>query len=140
KVRWLGKPSRDRARGEEVPADGYVGDYVRELAAEIPGAAEMDVHELARAGVERMFERIKATLRAYRVEYDVFFNERSLQDGDPSAIERALARQEQAGHLYRSEGALWLRTVRFGDDKDRVVERSTGEPTYFAKDVAYQED
>jgi arginyl-tRNA synthetase len=73
-IEKLGESIRARARGEEVPEGGYVGEYVSELAAQIPGAADMDAHELARTGVELMFERIRATLRAYRVEYDVFFN------------------------------------------------------------------
>ncbi|MEA2290262.1 MAG: arginyl-tRNA synthetase, partial [Solirubrobacteraceae bacterium] len=90
-------------------------------------------------GVELMFERIKATLRDYRVEFDVFFNERALHEGRPSAVDRAFERLSEEGHVYRSEGALWLRTTDFGDDKDRVLERSTGQPTYFAADVAYQE-
>jgi arginyl-tRNA synthetase len=139
-IEKLGESIRARARGEEVPEGGYVGDYVSELAAQIPGAAGMDAHELARLGVELMFERIKATLRAYRVEYDVFFNEAVLHEGSPSAIERGLARLSEEGHLYRSEGALWLRTSDFGDDKDRVLERSTGQTTYFAADVAYAEN
>jgi arginyl-tRNA synthetase len=139
-IEKLGESIRARARGEDVPEGGYVGDYVRELAAQIPGAAEMDAHELARIGVELMFERIKATLRAYRVEYDVFFNERALHEGRPSGIERGLERLSEEGHLYRSEGALWLRTSRLGDDKDRVIERSTGQPTYFAADVGYAEN
>ena len=139
-IEKLGESIRARARGEEVPEGGYVGDYVSELAAQIPGAAEIDAHELARIGVELMFERIKATLRAYRVEYDVFFNEAVLHEGSPSAIERGLARLSEEGHLYRSDGALWLRTTEFGDDKDRVLERSTGQTTYFAADVAYAEN
>jgi arginyl-tRNA synthetase len=138
-IEKLGESIRARARGEEVPEGGYEGDYVHELAAEIPGAADMGAHELARIGVELMFDRIKATLRAYRVDYDLFFSERSLHDGRPSAIERALERLSEEGHLYRDEGALWLRTTTFGDDKDRVLERSTGQPTYFAADVAYAE-
>ena len=139
-IEKLGESIRARAQGEEVPEGGYVGDYVSELAAQIPGAAEIDAHELARIGVELMFERIKATLRAYRVEYDVFFNEAVLHEGSPSAIERGLARLSEEGHLYRSDGALWLRTTEFGDDKDRVLERSTGQTTYFAADVAYAEN
>jgi arginyl-tRNA synthetase len=99
----------------------------------------MHAHELSRVGVELMFERIKATLRTYRVEYDLFFNERSLHEGSPSAIERGIERLSEAGHLYRSDGALWLRTKQFGDDKDRVLERSSGQPTYLAGDVAYAE-
>jgi arginyl-tRNA synthetase len=138
-IEKLGASIRARARGEEVPEGGYVGDYVAELAAQIPGAAEKDEHELARLGVELMFEQIKATLRTYRVEYDQFFNEAALHEGTPSAIERGIERLSEHGHLYRSEGALWLRTTDFGDDKDRVIERSTGQTTYFAADVAYAE-
>jgi len=139
-IEKLGESIRARALGEEVPEGGYEGEYVRELAAEIPGAAGLDAHELARIGVELMFDRIKATLRAYRVDFDLFFNERALHEGSPSAVERAFERLSEAGHTYRSEGALWLRTTAFGDDKDRVLERSTGQPTYFAADVAYVEN
>jgi len=139
-VRRLGESIRARARGEEPPEDGYQGDYVRELADEIEGAADLDVDELMRRGVELMVARIRATLEAYRVHFDRWFTERSLHEGEPSAIDRALAQLEEQGHLYRSEGALWLRTTTFGDDKDRVLIRSTGEPTYFAADVAYHDE
>jgi arginyl-tRNA synthetase len=139
-IERLGESIRARARGEDVPEGGYEGDYVRELADQIPAAAEKDAHELARIGVELMFDRIKATLRTYRVDYDLFFNEGSLHEGSPSAIERGIEKLAELGHLYRSEGALWLRTSQFGDDKDRVIERSTGQPTYFAADVAYAEN
>jgi arginyl-tRNA synthetase len=74
------------------------------------------------------------------VRYDVFFSERTLHEGSPSGLERALAKVEDGGHVYRSEGALWLRTTTFGDDKDRVVVRTNGEPTYLAADVAYLEN
>src|SRR5579884_524335 len=87
-----------------------------------------------------MLGRVKATLERYGVHYDQFFSERTLHEGSPSALERALALLEQAGHIYRSEGAEWLRTITFGDDKDRVVIRSNGEPTYLAADVAYLEE
>jgi arginyl-tRNA synthetase len=139
-VRRLAESIRARARGEEPPEDGYQGDYVKELADAIPGAADMDLDALAERGVELVVARIRATLDAYRVTYDRWFTERTLHEGSPSAIDRALARLEEQGHLYRSEGALWLRTTTFGDDKDRVLVRSTGEPTYFAADVAYHEE
>jgi arginyl-tRNA synthetase len=71
------------------------------------------------------------------VRYDTFFSERKLHGGSPSPLDRALETLQHAGHLYRSDGALWLRTTTFGDDKDRVVVRSNGEPTYFAADLAY---
>ncbi len=136
-IRLLGESVRARARGEEVPEGGYQGEYVAELAAEIPGAADADPDQLAATGVELMLGRIKATLNRYGVRYDNFFSERTLHEGSPSALDRALIELEAAGHLYRSEGATWLRTTSFGDDKDRVVIRSNGEPTYLAADVAY---
>ena len=136
-IEKLGESIRARARGQVIPEGGYEGDYVRDLAEQIPGAADLDAHELASIGVELMFDRIKATLRAYRVAFDVFFSERALHEGSPSAVERGIERLSEQGHLYRSEGALWLRTTDFGDEKDRVLERSTGQPTYFAADVAY---
>src|SRR3978361_1471397 len=115
-VRRLGASILARARGEEVPEGGYEGDYVRDLAAEIPGAAEMDASQLAQLGVERMFEHIKAVLARYRVEFDGFFSEAQLHAGEPSQVATALAQLDAAGHLYRADGALWLRTTSFGDD------------------------
>jgi len=139
-IRLLGESVRARARGEEVPEGGYQGEYVAELAKEIPRAAEADVDELAAAAVGLLLERIKATLQRYGVRFDRFFSERTLHEGSPSALERTLSALESAGHIYRSEGAIWLRTTSFGDDKDRVVVRSKGEPTYLAADIAYLED
>jgi arginyl-tRNA synthetase len=120
-----------------VPEDGYQGEYVAELAEQIENAAERDAEDLAFAGGQLMIERIKATLERYRVHFDTWFSERTLHEG---AIERALERVEKAGHAYRSEGALWLRTTEFGDSQDQVLVRSNGIPTYFAADVAYVED
>jgi arginyl-tRNA synthetase len=139
-IRKLGESIRARARGEELPEDGYQGDYVSQLAQEIEGAAERDPDDLAREGVELMFARIKKTLSAYGVQYDHFFNERSLHQGDPSPIEAALAKLEEKGLTYEKDGALWLRTTDFGEDQDRVLRRSSGETTYFAADVAYHTD
>lgn len=133
----FGESIRARARGEEPPDDGYRGDYVTELAQRIPGAAEGDPSELARNGLELMVESIKATLERFRVHMDDFFSERSLFDS--GAVERALARLEESGLVYESEGATWLRTSQLGDDKDRVLRRSTGEVTYFGGDIAYHE-
>lgn len=139
-IRLLGESVGARARGEEVPEGGYQGQYIAELAAEIPGAAELSGPELAAQAVELMLGRVKATLERYGVRYDQFFSERWLHEGSPSALDRALALLEERGHIYRSEGAVWLRTTSFGDDKDRVVIRSNGEPTYLAADVAYLEE
>jgi arginyl-tRNA synthetase len=133
-VRRFGESIGARARGEEPPEDGYRGDYVIQLAARIPEAAEADPDELAVRGVELILEEARGTLERFRVRIDRFTSERALhQDG---AVERAL---ERLDHVYPSEGAQWLRTTAFGDDKDRVLRRSSGELTYFATDIAYHE-
>ncbi len=138
-VRKLGESIRARARGEDVPEGGYEGDYVRDLAAELPGAADGDPDELGRQGAELMVARIRATLHRYRVDFDTWFSERTLHEAEPSPVEQHYEELEREGHVFRSEGAVWLRTSAFGDDKDRVLRRSTGEHTYFAADVAYHE-
>jgi len=139
-IKLLGESVKARARHERVPDGGYQGDYVIALAAEIPEASDGDVDQIARRAVELLLQSIKATLERYGVHFDTFFSERRLHSGTPSELERALALLEQAGHLYQSEGAVWLRTTTFGDDKDRVVVRSNGEPTYLAADLAYMLD
>jgi arginyl-tRNA synthetase len=136
-VRLLGESVQARARGEPPPEQGYQGEYVAELAASMPDAASAPVDAVAARAVEALLAQIKATLERYGVRYDTFFSERQLHTGSPSPLDRALEMLQEAGHLYRSEGALWLRTTTFGDDKDRVVVRSNGEPTYFAADLAY---
>lgn len=136
----LGASVRALARGEDVPEDGYKGDYVAELAAQIPNAADRTAEELGAEASRLIMAGIRETLHAYRVDFDTYFLEGSLHEGDPSPIAVAFDRLREQGHLYESEGALWLRTTDFGDDKDRVLQRSTGAPTYFAADVAYQED
>ncbi len=140
-VRKLGESIRALARGEPVPEDGYKGAYVVELAASLPNAAEMDALDLGRAGVAIVMSNIQASLAAFDVQgFDRWFFESSLHDGDPSPVAHTLAMLEEQGHTYRSEGALWLRTSEFGDDKDRVLVRSSGEHTYFASDIAYHQD
>ncbi len=137
-IRRFAESIAARARGEEPPEDGYRGAYVGELAARIPEAADLPIDDLAAQGVELMLAGVAATLDRFRVRFDHFFSERSLEsDG---AIDRTLALLEERGHVYASEGATWLRTSALGDDKDRVLRRSSGEPTYFAADVAYHEE
>jgi arginyl-tRNA synthetase len=136
-IRLLGESVKARARGEPLPEGGYQGQYVADLAASIPDAASAPAEAVAARAVELLLAQIKATLERYAVCFDTFFSERKLHTGSPSPLARALEILQQAGHLYRSEGALWLRTTTFGDDKDRVVVRSSGEPTYFAADLAY---
>src|SRR5436190_10485272 len=134
----FGESVRARARGEEPPEDGYLGDYVRELAAGIEGAADEEPAELAARGIELMLDQVRATLARCRVDPGRFFSERSLHEG--GAVERAIAQLEERDYVYRHEGALWLRTSALGDDKDRVLKRSSGELTYFASDIAYHAD
>ena len=137
----LGESVRARALGQEPPADGYQGDYVADLANEIEGAADesVDIRTLTDRTVAAMVEGIKATMLRYGVRYDNYFSERSLHEGSPSTVERSVAEVAKGGHIYEHDGATWLRSTTFGDDKDRVLVRSGGEPTYFASDVAYME-
>ncbi len=136
-IELLGQSVQARARGDEVPEGGYQGDYVRDLAEQMPGIESASVAEASARAVEVMLAQIKATLERYGVHYDRFFSERTLHEGSPSYLDRALEVVAEAGHTYESDGALWLRTTSFGDDKDRVLRRSTGAPTYFAADLAY---
>jgi len=136
----LGESIQARARGEAVPEDGYEGAYVADLAERIPDAATADVDAVARAGVALLLEGIRASLHRFRVDFDTWFSEASLHDGSPTAVQRSFAELEQRGVTYRSEGALWLRSSQFGDEKDRVLERASGAHTYLASDVAYHQD
>jgi arginyl-tRNA synthetase len=137
-VERFGASIAARASGEEVPEDGYQGAYIDDVAAEIPGAAEMPSGELIIAAVETMLKHIAATLERMRVRTDVWFSERTLHDDD--RFEVAIATLRESGHVYEHDGALWMRTTDFGDDKDRVLRRSSGEYTYFATDIAYHQD
>ncbi|HKH16797.1 MAG TPA: arginine--tRNA ligase [Solirubrobacteraceae bacterium] len=140
-VERLGQSILARARGEEPPEDAYQGEYVAELAAKISDAAAKTPEQLAAAGVEILMAGIRATLERYRVHFDRWFSEATLYEGEPSAWQRARERLLADGHAYTSEGALWLRTTTLvGDEKDRPLVRSNGEPTYLAADVAYHWD
>jgi len=136
-IQRFGASIAARARGEEPPEDGYRGGYVADLAARMEGANGLDEQELARRGVALMLEDIQATLARFRVHMDRFSHESANHEG--GAVEAALARLEERGHVYRQDGATWLRTTSFGDDKDRVLVRSNGELTYFAADIAFHE-
>ncbi|HEV7207300.1 MAG TPA: arginine--tRNA ligase [Mycobacteriales bacterium] len=134
------------ARGEPTPEDGYGGAYIAEIAARVeravPGVAQLSDDQAAevfrREGVNLMFTEIKASLRDFGVNFDVFFHEDDLHTS--GRVEEAIARLRTEGHVYDQDGAVWLRTSDFGDDKDRVLVRSNGEPAYFSGDVAYYLD
>lgn len=140
-----------RAGGQDAPEDGYGGAYISEIAdavvADALAAGEPDprtlpdaeAQEVFRArGVERMFGEIKASLHDFGVDFDVYFHEDSLHES--GAVERAVMRLREAGHVFEADGAIWLRTTEFGDDKDRVVIKSDGEAAYIAGDIAYYLD
>jgi arginyl-tRNA synthetase len=134
------------AHGRPVPEDGYAGDYIGEIATQVvdaePGVLELPEEQqqdrFRERGVELMFAEIKRTLAAFGVEFDVYFSERTLHE--TGALEKAIARLRENGHVYEADGATWLRTTDFGDDKDRPLVKSDGDPTYFAADCAYYLD
>ena len=126
--------------GDDSPEDGYEGKYVADLAERLraDGVDPADLDAVGRAGVAAVLEGVRSTLDRFGVHFDNWFSERDLYSS--GEVDAALARLEQHGHAYRSDGALWLRSTDFGDDKDRVLVRADGEPTYLAADVAYHWD
>ncbi|MBA3232440.1 MAG: arginine--tRNA ligase, partial [Propionibacteriales bacterium] len=134
------------AKGDAAPEDGYVGEYVGDIASKVV-ELEPDVLSLPddeaqevfrREGVELMFAEIKETLHSFGVDFDVYFHEQTLYD--TGAIERAVERLTAMGNTYPADGALWLATDKYGDEKDRVLVRSNGSPAYIAGDCAYYLD
>ena len=140
-----------RARGQEAPEDGYGGQYIADIAATVtaqraaaglpdpltlPDAEAQEVFRAA--GVDLMFAEIRAKLHEFRVDFDVYFHEDSLHGS--GAVERAVARLRELGHIFEADGATWLRTTDFGDDKDRVIIKSDGQAAYIAGDLAYYLD
>ena len=124
----FGESIKARARGEEPPEDGYRGDYVREIAEQITGAADADPSDLARARPRADARADRQDARALPRPHGRLLRRAPLHES--GAVEKAHAVLEEAGHVYSSEGATWLRTTAFGDDKDRVLRRQTGEVTY----------
>ncbi|AZS40912.1 arginine--tRNA ligase [Microbacterium oxydans] len=136
------------AKGEPTPEGGYAGSYIGDLAArvlaarpdllELPADEQVDVaRELAYA---YQLEEQKQSLSKFNVDFDVWFSERTLHaknDQGVSLVDQAVDRLREQGHVFDQEGAVWVRTTDFGDDKDRVIRRSNGEYTYFAADAAY---
>jgi arginyl-tRNA synthetase len=140
-IRKFGESIQALARGEQPPADGYQGEYMKAIVARVQDAAQIDAVQAGRAGVEFMLGDTRASLAAFRVQdFGAWFRESALYEGDPSPVAHSLALLQEQDHTYTSEGALWLRTTEFGDDKDRVLVRSDGEHTYFASDTAYHQD
>jgi arginyl-tRNA synthetase len=131
------------AKGDPAPDDGYPGAYIDDIASAVmerePGILDLpdsQAQERFRVlGVDLMFSEIKATLHNFGVEFDVYFHENTLHES--GAVQRAVARLTELGVMYDKDGATWLRTTDYGDDKDRVVIKSDGEPAYISGDLAY---
>ncbi|MFC7278172.1 arginine--tRNA ligase [Paractinoplanes rhizophilus] len=134
------------AKGEPAPEDGYGGAYIAEIAtavrAEAPAVLELSeagaLEVFRRVGVQLMFAEIKQSLTEFGVHFDTYFNEKDLHDR--GELQEALDRLREQGHVFSADGATWLRTTEFGDDKDRVLRKSDGDWTYFAADCAYYLD
>ena len=140
-----------RAKGREVPADGYGGQYIEDIANRVIAICEEsgepdprtlpddEAQEVFRKhGVELMFGEIKESLHGFRSDFDVYFHEQDLHNS--GAVTAAIERLREQGQLFEDGGALWLRSTDFGDDKDRVIIKSDGETAYFAGDIAYYLD
>lgn len=134
-------------KGEPAPEDGYAGQYILDIAARVEaaypgnlgGIPDDEAQEVFRAvGVELMFADIKASLHDFGVDFDVYFHENNLHES--GAVERAIARLSELGHIFEADGATWLRTTSFGDDKDRVIIKSDGQASYISGDLAYYLD
>ncbi|MGV1006017.1 MAG: arginine--tRNA ligase [Candidatus Nanopelagicales bacterium] len=134
------------ATGEPMPADGYHGEYIKDLAAQIvahdPGILKLPADErliaFREAGYRLQLEAQQASLAKFNTNFDVWFSERTLHES--GAVERAFAKLAEQGHMFTADGATWLRTTDFDDDKDRVLVKADGELTYFASDCAYYVD
>jgi len=134
------------AKGEPTPEDGYSGNYINEIAAgvlakepDVLSLPQTEMRETFRAiGVDAMFSHIKRSLHDFGTDFDVYTHEDSMHTS--GRVKQAIARLREAGSIYEKDGAVWLRTTDFGDDKDRVVIKSDGAPAYVAADIAYYLD
>ncbi len=131
------------AKGEPTPEDGYAGAYIADIAAqvltkepEVLGLPDAEMAETFRSiGVHLMFDHIKASLHEFGTDFDVYTHEDSMHTS--GRVEQAITTLRATGSIYEADGAIWLRTTDFGDDKDRVVIKSDGQPAYIAGDLAY---
>jgi arginyl-tRNA synthetase len=136
-----------KAKGEAAPEDGYGGDYIQEIADRVLAETAEDILNLPQdqsqeafraAGVDLMFAEIRESLHDFGVDFDVYFHENSLYES--GAVQKAIEKLRKLGHIFEEEGAVWLRSSTFGDDRDRVVIKSDGEAAYIAGDLAYYLD
>ncbi|OBK42957.1 arginine--tRNA ligase [Mycobacterium kubicae] len=134
------------AKGEPTPEDGYAGTYINDIAAQVlqksPDALSLPDDEMRETfreiGVDLMFSHIKESLHEFGTDFDVYTHEDSMHTS--GRVDEAISRLRETGNIYEKDGATWLRTSAFGDDKDRVVVKSDGKPAYIAGDLAYYLD
>jgi arginyl-tRNA synthetase len=134
------------AKGEPTPEDGYAGSYISDIAAQVlqkaPDALSLPEPEMRETfreiGVDLMFTHIKQSLHEFGTDFDVYTHEDSMHTS--GRVDQAIARLRETGNIYEKDGATWLRSSAFGDDKDRVVIKSDGKPAYIAGDLAYYLD
>jgi len=139
----FGKSVEAAALGQPIPEDGYQGDYISDLAEAVvkenPKIKELAVEtryeSFREAAYKVQLAEQQGVLETFNTHFDVWFSERSLHEA--GAVEHALTKLRSQGHVFDSEGAIWLRTTDFGDDKDRVITKANGDLTYFASDTAY---
>jgi arginyl-tRNA synthetase len=134
------------AKGEPAPADGYAGAYIGDIAAQVlqesPDALNLPDSEMLETfreiGVDLMFAHIKESLHEFGTDFDVYTHEDSMHSS--GRVDQAIQKLRETGNIYEKDGATWLRSSAFGDDKDRVVIKSDGKPAYVAGDLAYYLD
>jgi len=137
------KSLKAAANGQPAPEDGYVGEYITDIAKAVtdgvPGILELSEDEQLAAfraeGLKLMVAEIQRSMNEFGVHFDTWFSEQTLHDS--GAVGTAIERLREQGHVFDRDGAIWLRTTDFGDDKDRVLIKADGETTYFAADAAY---
>lgn len=133
----FGQSVQAAATGQAIPEDGYQGEYIKDLAVQVlaQDSAISTSEDFREAAYRIQLDEQKSVLDSFKTHFDTWFSERSLHDS--GAVEHGLVKLRQQGHVFESEGAVWLRTTDFSDDKDRVLVKENGELTYFASDTAY---
>jgi arginyl-tRNA synthetase len=133
----FGQSVQAAALGNPIPEDGYQGDYIKDLAkvviAENPGISSSE--DFREAAYKVQLAQQQSVLETFHTKFNVWFSERSLHES--GAVEHGMKKLREQGHVFEQDGAVWLRTTDFGDDKDRVLIKENGELTYFASDTAY---
>lgn len=135
-IRMLGESLLARRKGEQVPEEGYQGEYVAELAAQYDGPD--DPVTAGTFAADKILANIKETLAELHIVFDEWYSQASIEES--GAVDDTIRLLRENGHVYDAEGAVWLRATTFGDNRDRVLIRSNGQPTYLAGDLAYHRD